>query len=124
MRHKARRRHEISGKTRFKTVVLSAFLCLMSYLDKAFPLKKCLRRELLHFLALACVSCILEKWKKRLRPLGTAILSLNLKIWFQVVGFAPSRTVGKFFFTAPPSMSSTRTDEYFSKNLSRCNVFF
>ena len=28
------------------------------------------------------------------------------------------------FFTAPPSMSSTRTYEYFSKNLVRCNVFF
>ena len=28
------------------------------------------------------------------------------------------------FFTAPPSMSSTRTYEYFFKNLVRCNVFF
>ena len=37
-------------------------------------------------------------------------------MWFQMVGFVLSRTVGKVFFTAPPSMSSTRSYEH--------NVFF
>ena len=48
----------------------------------------------------------------------------SLKMWFQVVGFALSGTVGTVFFSAPPSISSTRTYQYFSKILSRWNVFF
>ena len=52
-------------------------------------------------------------------PLGTATLSLKLKNvvsgrWICSVSFC-----GQVFFTAPPSMSSTRTYEHFSKNLVR-----
>ena len=66
---------------------------------------------------------ILEKWKKILCPLGTAILSLMFENVVSGGWICSFSHCGQVFFTAPPSMSGTRTCEYFSKNISRCNAF-